>query len=597
MVLVEAVQLSASFSLLPLKITSHHPSPSVMDLLKTVLKVENHTKEPLNIRGIFARCGEIPSLYPYDAGVSGASLYFMKFTNIENAERAIGLELGGVGIRVYPISTNPQLIKQYRSTNPSDFDSYGRPRRTSTSNAPKDTLDRRRGSTSVVRAEASGVMHLEFSRDRNLSNAASYTSKPLVMPMQGSSKSSGTGGGDAHVTPRQPSSSTPLLTPVTNVKDDLNSQAPTVVVSSIDAAPSTSAFPLSFSNTITMSLSGGAITFDLQELQQDPQVIIDILKLTQSERGNWMIVAANYRRSSNTPAAVSVLDAMTTELMKRGVSEQDLKPAFLMLSGCEVELAKKAKEKKDTAAASVHYRAAQKWLQRVFGEGAPPPGTLARLQPFNVAPTQTTSTMATDSSRLSSRSIPTSPSASRSIPTSPLASRLKVPIPVSPTTPGTPSISTPTKPFGAIPTKPGYSISLSQHRVLERELQSQRDRNHDQALLLSEVRNVKRKLEEDNEHERNLRRKLQRKLDELEKERDDARRLETYALDQIKREVSIRRKAEERAEKEHELRMELVKATAERNIDTKVVFEDLGNAHNVKAGHIGNENTPPDAGA
>ena len=271
--------------------------------------------------------------------------------------------------------------------------------------------------------------------------------------------------------------------------------------------------------------------------------------------------------------------------MKRGVSEQDIKPAFLMLSGCEVDLAKKAKKKKDTAAALVHYGAAQKWLQRVFGEGAPTPETLARLQPLNTAPTQTTSTTTTHSSRLSSKSIPTSPS----------SSRLKVPISVSPITPKTPS--TPTKPSGAIPTKPGYSISLSQHRVLERELQSLRDRNHDQALLLSEVRNVKRKLEEDNEHERNLRRKLQRKLDELEKERNDARRLETYALDQIKREVSIRRKAEERAEKEHELRMELVKATAERNIDTKVVFEDLGNTHNVKAGHIGNENTPPDAGA
>lgn len=300
-----------------------------------------------------------------------------------------------------------------------------------------------------------------------------------------------------------------------------------------------------------------------------------------------MVVAANYRRSSNTSAAISVLDAMTTELMKRGVSEQDIKPAFLMLSGCEVDLAKKAKKKKDTAAASVHYRAAQKWLQRVFGEGAPPPETLARLQPFNAAPSQTTPTTATDCSRLSSKPIPTSPS----------PSRLKVPICVLPITPGTPSIATPTKPFAAIHTKPGNSISLSQHRILERELQSLRDRNNDQALLLSEVRNVKRKLEEDNEHERNLRRKLQRKLDELEKERDDARRLETYALDQIKREVNIRRKAEERAEKEHELRMELVKATAERNIDTKVVFEDLGNTHNAKAGHIGNENTPPDAGA
>jgi hypothetical protein len=258
-----------------------------------------------------------------------------------------------------------------------------------------------------------------------------------------------------------------------------------------------------------------------------------------------------------------------------------------MLSGCEVDLAKKAKKKKDTATASVHYRAAQKWLQRVFGEGAPAPETLARLQPFNAARIQTTSTTPTDCSRLSSKSILTSPS----------PSRLKVPICVPPVTPEKPSISTVTKPFAAIYTKPGNSISLSQHRVLEREVQSLRDRNHDQALLLSEVRNVKRKLEEDNEHERNLRRKLQRKLDELEKERDEARRLETYALDQIKREVNIRRKAEERAEKEHELRMELVKATAERNIDTKVVFEDLGNTHNAKAGHAGNENTPPGAGA
>lgn len=246
----------------------------------------------------------------------------MKFTSIENAERAKGLELGGVGIRVYPISTNPQLIKQYRATNPSDFDSYGRPRRTSTTNAPKDTLaklnrdptPRRRGSTSVARAQASGIMHnysLEFSRDRNLSNAASSTSSPPVMPMQGSSRSIETGGGDVHATPRQPSSSIPLLTPAVNIEDDLNSRAPTGVVSSIDTAPSTSTFPLSFSNTITMSLCGGAITFDLQELQQDPQVIIDLLKLTQSERGNWMIVAANYRRSSNTSAAISVLDAMT----------------------------------------------------------------------------------------------------------------------------------------------------------------------------------------------------------------------------------------------------------------------------------------------
>ena len=58
----------------------------------------------------------------------------------------------------------------------------------------------------------------------------------------------------------------------------------------------------------------------------------------------------------------------TPELGKRGVSESELKPAYLFLAGCESDLVRLSKATNNQAAASEHYAAAQMWLQKVFGK-------------------------------------------------------------------------------------------------------------------------------------------------------------------------------------------------------------------------------------
>ncbi len=62
--------------------------------------------------------------------------------------------------------------------------------------------------------------------------------------------------------------------------------------------------------TITLQLCGESFSYTLKSLSPDPLEIIQLLKLTTSERGNWILVGAYYRRSGNTNAAVKVMTAM-----------------------------------------------------------------------------------------------------------------------------------------------------------------------------------------------------------------------------------------------------------------------------------------------
>jgi hypothetical protein len=59
-----------------------------------------------------------------------------------------------------------------------------------------------------------------------------------------------------------------------------------------------------------MSLCGETIIYDLEALEDDPKAVITLLKATSSERGNWMIVAGQYRRKGNPSAAITVVTTM-----------------------------------------------------------------------------------------------------------------------------------------------------------------------------------------------------------------------------------------------------------------------------------------------
>ncbi|KAK7053408.1 hypothetical protein VNI00_004034 [Paramarasmius palmivorus] len=221
------------------------------------------------------------------------------------------------------------------------------------------------------------------------------------------------------------------------------------------------AYPNAGVDCIIMSLSGLLFSYSLSGLKSDPREITELLKITSSERGLWIVVGAHYRRKGLPDAAVSVMHAMLEVMTQRRIPESDLKPAYLLLSGCESDLARKAQQ--DPLQSTKHHKNSVKWLQKVYGEyksELPPP------PPFSA------------------------PTAQRS------------------TSPRFPS-----------EVGPVLSASRGEERDLERELQSLRDQVNHQKSLLASIRASKRRLEDDFDAERNIRRRLERQVDDLKRER------------------------------------------------------------------------------
>ncbi|KAJ6500017.1 hypothetical protein C8R47DRAFT_275833 [Mycena vitilis] len=422
-----------------------------MDSLKRVIKVGKSTPESLNLRRIFGPCGEIRALH-----ASG----FIEFADAASAKRAIALKLDLAGVNVLEVASQPRLVDQYRVVNPSAF-------------AEGDDMQSNAGTGLLLHALKSSFTPVSH---RSGPQADSVEIQPTC-------------------------SNVPLLPPAPSVA------FPSSSVSS--SSPAATPSPC-IDNCIIMRLCGENITLDLRSVGGNPATIIELLKATSSERANWLIVGAYYRRTGNPVGARAVVTAMFEAMKQFNIPENDLKPAFLLLSGCETDLGKVARLKGDTDKASEHYSNAQKWLHMVYGASAPP---LSSDTPS-----------ADDSKRIKATTPPRAPASLRS------------------------RIDT------SAPSAPRSHPPSPNHRILEREIQSLRDRHTNNANVIADMRASKRKLEDVVDIERVARRRLERELDDVMKERDNARRLETLALAQMKREVDSRRRAEDMAEGERALR-------------------------------------------
>ncbi|KAJ7072214.1 hypothetical protein C8F01DRAFT_1102963 [Mycena amicta] len=238
------------------------------------------------------------------------------------------------------------------------------------------------------------------------------------------------------------------------------------------AAPATTpSAPLD--DHILIRLCGEIITLDLSSLASDPATIIELLRLPACDRGNWLIVAAYYRRMGNHKCAKEVMEAMLEAVKTFNIPDNDLKPAFLLLSGCETDLGKMEKLKGDSEKASKHYGNAGKWLRKVYGSNPPPESD---------NPRGTFRPGASLRTRIEARASP----------------------------------------------GPDY-------RKLEREVQSLRDRHARDTTLISEFRTLKRRLEDSIAVERAVRRRMDSEVDQLIRERDGARRMVTIANEQLQR--------------------------------------------------------------
>lgn len=240
-----------------------------------------------------------------------------------------------------------------------------------------------------------------------------------------------------------------------------------------------------------MYFHGEVITYDLKALDPDTRPIIELLKITDSEHGSWMTVGAYYRRSGNTRAAMSVIQTMIQgnsvydrdmlpshqhetapiAMTEHGISEDDLKPAFLFLSGCETDLARQARAAESIPEVAEHCTNTRMWLQKVYGSGTDPTASRAVVK--------------SAASSLSRQPKATEQAIDRGADIDKL----------NPTTVG----------------------SLSQHRIFECEIQTSQEQQHEQSNLLSEIRVAKRKLEDDIDYGRNLRYHIQRRLDDTQR--------------------------------------------------------------------------------
>jgi len=60
-----------------------------------------------------------------------------------------------------------------------------------------------------------------------------------------------------------------------------------------------SASPFTLNTRLVMTLCDELISYDLESLEDDPKAIIDLLKVTASERDKWILVGCHYRRNGN----------------------------------------------------------------------------------------------------------------------------------------------------------------------------------------------------------------------------------------------------------------------------------------------------------
>lgn len=223
-----------------------------------------------------------------------------------------------------------------------------------------------------------------------------------------------------------------------------------------------------------------------------------------------------------------------------GLTKSDLKPAFLMLASCFTDLSRQMRATGPTGAelAKEHMSKAAEYFQIVYGSNTPRDlEEQDNQRPSPLAPSGT-------SARATSISVSTT-NKGRTTPESSHTARVR--------------------------NKSGLSSDeAAQIRIMQREVQSLRDRQKHHLAQIAEAGTAKRKLEDELAEEREQRRRADQSLEDTAGELHAARRSMRHALDQCRREVEARRRAEDRAA---EVRGELEHARRELSAKTREAHE------------------------
>lgn len=244
-------------------------------------------------------------IYPCKISNSTGNHFFVRFSDKQSLECALKINLRG--LRVYSLLTNPHLIDECRAsmnTNPALLPPL----------MSAELLHELKTKTT-----ASWNTHLSSSR-RFLS---SPTAREYI-----SGHGTPTSNPQAVQAPQTLVSHATLNSSTGNDKKNFSRASIPSILLAASASRSSegsslsnlnrSSSPIHFSlgcssqlpTLLNFCFCGENIAFDLKNLEQDSRPVIELLKLTASDCGNWMMVGAHYRRSGNTRAAVSVIETM-----------------------------------------------------------------------------------------------------------------------------------------------------------------------------------------------------------------------------------------------------------------------------------------------
>ncbi|KAF8829127.1 hypothetical protein HHX47_DHR3000972 [Lentinula edodes] len=442
-----------------------------MAFLETAEKIRGQSMKPGDLRNVFSDCSDIHSAHPSRTSFSSYDThYFTKFNEHDGLERVLRLEKDS-GIQVIPVSPSPVSAEGYQSLN---YRGSGTPR-------PKEHPLNNLQNIPIV--DASRVRHYSHIPDAvltpstNLVHAPDHNRPEIDAPKFNN-----------HDDTNPPTwmnalNSSSLLSPIvinkqhsyphSSEKPKTATVSPLTYIHSAKALDSLTLPCIPLTTHIRLCLCGELFSYNLSNLQSDPREIIELLKSTGSERGNWMTVGACYRRQGNPHAAIAVIQSMVEGeeygcprhsgfpliylppivMARYGVSENELKPAFLMLAGCESDLSRLTRN--EGRITLEHQQKSQRWLQKVYGAMKSHSDNIGVDAPSNNP---------------------------------------------------------------KLPARPPSPSGSDEH--LRREIQSLRDRLRHQAGLLSDVRSAKRKLEGSYKSERDTRRRIEREIKGMKAERD-----------------------------------------------------------------------------
>ncbi|KZT19053.1 hypothetical protein NEOLEDRAFT_75101 [Neolentinus lepideus HHB14362 ss-1] len=331
------------------------------------------------IRDLFSQCGEIRSIYPWKSDKNPQQHYFLEFAHKSSVANARALGKLHHHLSVHALSMVPQLIERCRSMAPRSIedpiDSFY------ASSRPSSPVSSHESSVGPARKRTrrGGVKH-KIRMGNKVTHGAGHSRLDGSLPPSNAHKTDTT----APVESRRPEDDKENDANRTRPTSSVLPHpliSPTIPIHLTHPLPPTPSSPHSPSAHITLALHGERISLDLNTLNNDPHPVVALLQTAQCGRESWMIVGGHYRMRGNPAAALVVTTAMIDVLTSAGVPERELKPAYLMLSGCHRDLAQRAAQGSDEAAG--HLAEAVRWLQKVYGRDAPP------LDPPVCRPTRT----------------------------------------------------------------------------------------------------------------------------------------------------------------------------------------------------------------